>query len=111
VVDAISEKIMAQKAQTLQEVRKEQANNPMALIRVNNAVAKQAERDTAVEKALMKALYGEEDPKKQRRAHAAGYTKTYTGGRAQGRKDGSTIRTTNAKASLGSGRGQIGGGQ
>lgn len=112
VVDAIVAKLREQKLRTRQEVQAEHAGNPLALVRVNNAIAKQEQRDAAVDRALMKVIYGTEEPKKsqQRRAMPAGYTRTSTGGREQGRRDGAGIRITNAKAGLGSGAKAIGGG-
>lgn len=108
VTDAIIANLYEQKETSQKEVRTENTGNATALMRVNNAVAKQQQRDLAVERALNKLLYGKEEPTKTRTAHPSGYAKTYTGGRAHGRRDGANIKTQ-SKGSLGSGRLAIGG--
>ena len=67
----------------------------MALVKVNNALVKQGERDAAVAEFLKSMKLG--------KGHASGYTKTDTGGRYAGYRDGQSIRVTSAKAGIGRG--------
>lgn len=102
VVDAITAKLHEQKQKSYGEARAEHANNPLALVRVNNAIARLEKRTLDVSKFMKEKM-------NLRGGASSGYNKTETGGRAAGRRDGEGIRMTGARGSLGSGTKQIGG--
>lgn len=113
VVDAIAMKIKEGRDQIKVTVCDQHQNNPLALVRVEKAIARLEKRgDEAA--AFMQA---------QREKVAAAYKAAgvkmrsgssfrggggLTGGRAHGQREGKNIRTTGASASLGSGQKQIG---
>lgn len=94
IVDAIWQKLEAQQKQTIHEVREA---NPLALVRVNNAVARLERRS---QQALdfyraqkQNGVYG-------RGRNGFSGSRTETGARALGRIEGQKIRMTGAKGSL-----------
>lgn len=98
VVDAISEKLREQRERTQREVRAENSNNPLALVRVNNAIARLEKRGDEVQKFMdetMKLGRG--------RGMGAGHSFAGASARQQGYRDGQGIRITSAKAGIGRG--------
>lgn len=96
VVDTIAAKLKQQREATFNAVKAEQANNNLALVRVNNAVAKIKERMQAVDK------YVEENMRFRKvRASPGGYAGM--GGREHGREEGCKVRLGGAKGAVGRG--------
>jgi hypothetical protein len=105
VVETIRVKLEQQRRSTFEEARAEQSNNQMALVRVNNAIAKMQKRDADVDafvKANLKIRHGG--------VTGGGGTATGISARAHGRQAGQQVRLTKASGSLGSGVKTIGGG-
>ena len=105
VADTIYRRMHEQRQATVAAVKTENASNPFALVRVNTALAKQEWRMQAVDRVVKE--------KKMKSGRGSGNTQSYTGfvARSRGRIDGEGVRMGgSAKAGLGSGRGQIGGG-
>jgi len=94
VVDVICAKLVEQSSKTIQTVKTEQANNPLALIRVNKAIAKIEKRSKEVEEFIEKMNLNK---------GRASYSRVDTGARAHGQREGRNVRFTNARASLDSG--------
>lgn len=93
LTEAIASKLVDQKRHAEAEVRGENAHNPNALIRVNNAIVKQQARETRLAE-WVKANTG------LKPGRSSGYANSETGGREHGRRDGDKVRFTKAKASL-----------
>jgi hypothetical protein len=102
VVDAISEKLSSQREATFQTMRKEQGNNPLALVKLNTAIAKMEKRGQDVSAWMNSNL-------NLCRGRSVGGTATHEGmsARSQGRKAGESIRVSRAKGSIGAGVAQI----
>ena len=102
VVDAIYQE--AQEKQTFANAKSEQANNPLALVRVNNAVER-------IQKLRQDVVAFNMQVRKANGWSGGGVgfngSRTSTGGREHGRREGANIRTTGAKSSLGSGSNQL----
>lgn len=101
VVDTIANKLWEQKKQTESAMRGEYAHNPLALVRVNNAIAKVEKRSMAVDKYIEQNM----NLGKGR----GGYANKTEGmnARAHGRVAGENVRFTLARGALGTGRKQI----
>lgn len=105
VVDIIAEHLKRSQEATLTAKRNE---NPLALVRVNQAIARIERRALEVEKFVEK-LYGTKLKKARRTSARCDSAMT---GRTRGQLEGKkNLRFTSGKAALGSGRAQIGGGQ
>lgn len=100
VIDTLTVKLTASREELFKSKRDEYANNPMALVKVNGAIAKMDKKAADVE-AFMDQAVGKMRPGR------GGFTRTYTGGREQGQEAGKSLRMTGAKASLGAGRREI----
>ena len=99
VVDTIRRKLHASQKQTFAAKRAEVATNSMALVRVDQALAKLDKRTKDVEEFAKKKL-------KLRDGRAANFKKA-TGGRERGQLEGEKVRIPGARAALGSGQRQI----
>lgn len=104
-IDAIQAKLAVQEKETFAKARGDQAGNPLALVRVNNAVAR-------IEKMRVDVHAAFNDTKKSYGTARGGFagtgTRTTTGGRSHGQREGKKIRTTQAGAAIGGGRKEIG---
>lgn len=96
VVDTIAAKLKQQREATFNAVKAEQANNNLALVRVNNAVAKIKERMQAVDKFV-------EENMRFRKSRASTSSYAGMGGREHGRKEGHKVRLGGAKGAVGRG--------
>jgi len=98
VVDAIDAKLHEQKNKTQSEVKAEHANNPLALVRVNNAIARMEKQDAEVAVWMKSNLH-------LRKSSGSGMPNSATRmtARAHGQRDGKNVRFTSAKAGLGRG--------
>lgn len=98
VVDAISRKLSSEFASQVAAKRAESAVNPLALVRVNNAVARIEARGSAVEKFMAEKL-------NLRKGRSGGGATSMNGNaaRAAGRRDGANVRFTQARGSVGRG--------
>lgn len=108
VVDTINQRLAAMQKATFAEKQVEQANNPLALVRVNTALARIEKRSQDVEnfmKAAQKLPKGA--PGAIGKGRASAEERNYTGGRYAGQRDGHKVRITSAKAGLGSGAKQL----
>jgi hypothetical protein len=102
VVDSIREKLNAQRKQTFEDKRNELGANPLALMRVNQAIAKMKKRDQDVEAFVRGNIHYA-----KARAHRSSFNAG--GARAHGQQVGrASIRTTKAGAGIGSGTKSIG---
>ena len=100
VIDILWTKLNKERNATINAKRSEQSSNPMALVRVNNAVARMEKRNTDVEKFMKENM-------KLGKGRSSSF-KTNTGGRQQGQLAGEKIRMTAARAAVGAGsRGQL----
>jgi hypothetical protein len=99
VVDAIREKLQAQKQKTYADLRAEHAANSMALVRVNNAIAKQERRLVDVDDVI-KRMFSDGELCS---GTNSGYANGSTGGREHGQRDGRNVRMTSARAGIGRG--------
>ena len=96
--DTLSERLNKSQAETAVSKREELAQNPMALVRLNSAIAKIEKRRQDVD-AFVKAKLN---------LKGGGYNpQAVTGGCEAGRNAGHSIRLTGARSSLGNGRAQI----
>ncbi len=102
VVDTIARKLNEQRSATEQAIRAENASNPLALVRVNKAIAKQSQR-------LMEVAKFVEESNPQLRSSSYARTQTITGASARqmGRKEGEKVRITKASGALGQGRKEL----
>ena len=100
VVDAITTKLEETRKATFQSLRTEHSNNPMALVRVNNAIAKMENQSLQVHSWMKEKIPG------LRATRAVGSIGSEAGysGREHGRREGASIRISKASGSLGSGR-------
>lgn len=98
VVDTIATKLHEQHQVTQAAVKQEHASNSMALVKVNNAIAKIEARSAAVDKWV-------EDNMDLRKGRSSGNTGVGgLGARFAGQRDGQSIRIGQASGALGSGR-------
>lgn len=101
VVDTISRKLSEQKQATQKEARQKFEHNPMALVRVNAALAKIEKRTLAVSQYI--------EGMRLRKGRGPSFKSDETvSARAHGRACGEAVRIGSAKAALGSGKHQIG---
>jgi len=120
VIDAIREKLRVQFDLTVKSARDSAADNSLALVRVNKAVSRLEDRRKEVilfeVDRRNKELKAAADrtgmtPKQYMKWRGTGHgyngPRTETGGRAEGRVAGQSIRTTRAAGSLGSSRKEI----
>ena len=100
VVDAITIKLEETRKATFQSLRTEHGNNPLALVRVNNTIAKMEKQSLQVHSWMQTNIPG------LRPARAVGSIGSSAGysGREHGRREGASIRIGKATGSLGSGR-------
>ena len=96
MTEAISAKLHQQKEKTQQEVRTEHSNNPATWFDVNNAIVKQQQRYEQVQKLMDEQI-------NLRSGGSSGFTRTETGGREHGRRDGHKVQYAQAKGSIGRG--------
>jgi hypothetical protein len=96
VVDTIRQRLAQQHEATIKTVQEEQAGNSMALVRVQQSLAKQQEREQQVAKWV-------EENMNLRKGRGTQGPKNWTGGREAGRRDGQQVRMGSAKASVGRG--------
>lgn len=104
VVETIQDKLDEQRQATEQELRNENVGNSLALVRVNNAIAKREQRYQDVVKFVQQTM------PKLGKGRVTGNSQTGLGdvARHHGRKVGEQVRLTRATSSLGSGAKQIG---
>jgi hypothetical protein len=95
-VDTIRQRLAQQHEATIKTVQEEQAGNSMALVRVQQSLAKQQEREQQVAKWV-------EENMNLRKGRGTQGPKNWTGGREAGRRDGQQVRMGSAKASVGRG--------
>ena len=112
VVDAIAEKLKAGKEQVKAAARSAQSSNPLALVRVEKAIARLEKRYNdvlAVEQATREKLAKAYKDAGIKMRSGSGFRGGggLTGGRAHGQREGKNIRTSGASASLGSGQKRI----
>lgn len=98
VVDTISDKLALQKQSTQESVKAEHANNPLALVRVNNAIERMEKQAQAVEAWMESNLRLGKG-----RVSTAASTWEGINAREKGRKDGHGVRFTTARGGLGRG--------
>lgn len=99
VVDTINARLHKQHEEMAQSLRREHANNNMALIRVDKALVRMQERDEAVVTWMKSNLRLGNGRSEQ--------TRTYTGGREHGQRDGHKVRISSAKGGIGAGVRQL----
>ncbi len=104
VVDTIRMLLHKQREATFAGKRDSVGANPMALIKVNNAIARLDQRDKAVVNYMNDLL----ENGGWSRGRASAETQQYTGGRAAGQRDGHQVRLTSAKGGLTAGHKSIG---
>lgn len=131
-IDTLRRRLKEQREATINEVKAENAGNPLALMRVQNAVAKVEQKVQAVDKWIrdqfdaqqlklarengfetveaynehLRKLYGKVKVRLGRGMDGAGARRS-TGGREAGQQAGHNIRLTGARGSIGSGRREI----
>jgi uncharacterized protein DUF2786 len=100
MVDTIWKKLKEQKEATVTSVQQEHASNPMALVRVNNAIAKSEARSQAVAQFVANQGCSEKHN---------GSSRTFEGmnARQQGQQAGHQVRMPGGRGALNSGRGQL----
>lgn len=98
VVDTIRLKLAEQKEQTVKQAQTEHGNNPLALVRVNNAVARMEKRfDDVIKWTQQNVKIG------KGRSSSGPSSDIAMNARAHGQRDGKNVRFTSAKAGLGRG--------
>lgn len=99
VVDTICQRLRAQRQETQAAVKAENANNPLALVRVNSAIARLEKHDQSIAKFI------EDKYKKLGKGRSGGGASSpdAMSARAHGQRDGKNVRFTSAKAGLGRG--------
>lgn len=105
VVETISAKLREQKKAMESDLRNQHSHNPMALVRVNNAIVRLEKRHGEVQKwveANLKLGHG--------RVHGTARTGEGDSARAHGRKVGEQVRFTKARGAIGHTPKMIGGG-
>lgn len=102
VVETIDAKLQQRRKEMHGEMRQQAASNSMALMRVNNAIAKVEKRGQDVSKWMKQTM-----TLKTGRVHGTARTGEGSGARAHGRKVGEQVRLTSAKGSLGNSVNQI----
>ena len=99
-VDAISIKLEESRKQTFETLRQEQGHNPLALVRVNNAISKMENKSKLVHEWMQQNIKG------LRPGRSIGNIGSSAGvsGREHGRREGANIRIGSAAGSLSTGR-------
>lgn len=102
-IDTLQAKLDTQHKATFEAAKSEQANNPLALVRVNGAIARinrRMQEVAAYAKGIKSHIYG--TGSSRRGSIGSGHE-----GVEHGRREGQNIRVTGAKGSLGSGSKQL----
>lgn len=102
-VDAITIKLEASRKETFTAMQEENKNNPLALVRVNNAIAKMEKKSTEVLAWIQQNVSG---LRKGRNIGGIG-SAAGVSGREHGRREGASIKLGSARAGLSSGVRQI----
>ena len=101
VVDTVRSRLLAQQKETFDAARKEHSVNPLALVRVNNAIAKIERQAEAVQKWM-------DDQLKLGKGRGCSLNLNAGGnGLEAGRRDGHKVQFTAARAGIGSGVRQL----
>lgn len=101
-VDAIQIKFAESRKATISSLRAEHANNPMALVRVNSAIARMEKKTEEVFAFMRSTIPGLRTSRSVGGVGRAGFT-----GREHGRREGAGIRIGSATGSLGQGRKEL----
>jgi hypothetical protein len=112
VIDTICVKLNEAKKQTFAEARAAQSNNPLALVRVDKAIARLDKRakdvlDFALAERRKVAQTYKAAGLRMGKGRGFNGARVDTGGRVHGQREGASVRMTKASGSLGSSRKSI----